>query len=251
MSVEHFNEWYAAMEDGSQRDRIWQRHLGLPPELVSTSLLSMSGLREVGDLLDLGPDKVLLDLACGRGGYGLWLARETGCRLIGVDFSEVAVADAQRRIAQFGLDGRGEFRVGELEATGLPDDSVDAVLCVDAIQFASDTVAAAAETRRVLKPGGIGVFTTWEALDRSDEALPTRIRALDLATALPAGGLVEVAVVDKPDWLDTELALWSAVMALDAGDDVNLKDAQEEGAHVSAVMLPRSWRVLATGRAPY
>ena len=76
MTVEHFNEWYAAMRAESARDRIWQEQLGLPPELVSTSLLSMAGLREVGTLLALGPDAVLLDLACGRGGYGCgWPAR--------------------------------------------------------------------------------------------------------------------------------------------------------------------------------
>lgn len=250
MTVEHFNEWYAAMDGRSERDRLWQRLLGLPAELVSTSLLSMAGLREIAGLLDLGPDDVLLDLACGRGGYGLWLARETGCRVIGVDFSEVAVADAGGRVSSFGLDGRAEFRVGELEAVGLPEASVDAVLCVDAIQFAGDVTKAAAEVRRVLTPGGLAAFTSWEPLDRADEVLPARIRALDLATALPAGGLVDVAVVDKADWLDTERALWAAVMAVDAGDDDGLKDAQEEGANVSTILLPRCWRVLATGRAP-
>ena len=46
MTVDHFNDWYAAMDDTSRRDQIWQRLLGLPAELVSTSLLSMSCLRE-------------------------------------------------------------------------------------------------------------------------------------------------------------------------------------------------------------
>jgi hypothetical protein len=39
-------------------------------------------------------------------------------------------------------------------------------------------------------------------------------------------------------------------MSLDAGDDPALQAAQEEGQMVSTVLLPRSWRVLATGRAP-
>ena len=250
MTVEHFNAWYAAMDTESRRDRLWQELLDLPPELVSTSLLSMSALRELAASLALGPGDVLLDLACGRGGYGLWLARETGCRLIGVDFSEVAIRDATMRVSGFGLEGRAEFRVGELEAIGVPDASVDALLCVDAIQFAADTSAAAAEVRRVLKPGGIAVVTTWEALDRNDEALPERIRRLDLAAAMPAGGLVDVSVTSRADWLETERRLWSAVMAVDAGDDQGLKDAQKEGEQVSLTLLPRSRRVLATGRAP-
>jgi ubiquinone/menaquinone biosynthesis C-methylase UbiE len=248
VSVEHFNEWYAAMDGESRRDRLWQELLDLPPELVSTSLLSMSGLREIADLLELGVDDVLLDLACGRGGYGLWLARETGCRVLGVDFSEVAVADARDRIQHFALEGRADFRIGELEATGLPDASVDAVLCVDAIQFAEDTANAMSEVRRVLKPGGLAVVTSWEARDRTDEVLPERIRNLDVAAAMTAGGLVDVAVVDKPEWRETEQKLWDTVMAIDAGDDQGLTDAQEEGAAVSTTLLPRTWRVLATGR---
>lgn len=251
MTVEHFDGWYAGMTEASKRDQIWQRLLGLPPELASTSLLSMSGLREIAGLLQLGADGVLLDLACGRGGYGLWLARETGCRLIGVDFSAVAVEDATRRVAGFGLEGRAEFSVGELVATGLAEASVDAVLCVDAIQFASGAVpAVAAELGRVLRPGGPAVLTSWEARDRDDEALPPRVRDLDLASALPAGGLVDVSVLDRPDWHELEVSMWSEIMALDPEGDAGLKDAQEEGEFVLGTLLPRCRRVLATGRAP-
>ena len=180
----------------------------------------------------------------------MWLARETGCRLIGVDFSEVAVADASGRPVEFGVEGRAEFRVGELEAIGLPDSSVDAVVCVDAVQFAADATAVAAELRRVLRPGGVAVLTTWETLDRDDPEVPERIRRLDLAAALPAGGLVDVEVRDKPEWLETERQLWAHIMGLDAGDDQGLQDAQEEAAMVSTKLLPRSRRVLASGRAP-
>jgi SAM-dependent methyltransferase len=250
VTVDHFNEWYSSMDESSERDRLWQRLLGLPPELVSSSLLSMSGLLDVAELLELGPDTVLLDLACGRGGYGLWLARETGCRLVGVDFSSVAVEDATRRVAAFGLDGRAEFRVGELQATGLATESVDAVLCVDAIQFAADTTAAAAEIRRVLRPGGRAVLTTWQGRDRTDETLPSRLRDLDLAEALPAGGLVDVRVLDRAQWLEVERELWTAVMALDPADDQGIADAQEEGEFSLSTVLPRVRRVLAVGRVP-
>jgi SAM-dependent methyltransferase len=250
MTVEHFNEWYAGMRGAGRRDRLWQELLGLPPELVSTSLLSMSGLREVVGILDLQPDQVLLDLACGRGGYGLWLARETGCRLVGVDFSTVAVEDARRRVADFGLDGRAEFHVGELEAIGLPEASVHAVVCVDAIQFAGDHTAAAAEICRVLRPGGVAVLTTWGPLDPSDEVLPTRIRDLDLARALPTGGLVDVQVLDRSDWLAGERALWSAVLAADPAEDREIAEMREEAEFSTTTLLPRVRRVLATGRAP-
>ena len=63
------------------------------------------------------------------------------------------------------------FRIGGLTATGLPDASVDAVLCTDAIQFPDEPASAYEEIRRVLKPGGRAALTCWEPLDRNDERL--------------------------------------------------------------------------------
>jgi ubiquinone/menaquinone biosynthesis C-methylase UbiE len=250
VTVEHFDTWYAAMTPQSARDRLWQEHLGLPPEMVSSSLLSLDGLREIQPLLDLGPGKVLLDLACGRGGYGMWLARDTGCEVVGVDFSAVAVEDAQQRVGAFGLDGRASYVVGDLLGTGLDDASVDAVLCVDAVQFAGDPEKACREVLRVLRPGGAAAFTAWEALDPDDAELPDRIRRLDLHAALPAAGFTEVRVEDRQDWHEAEQRFWDAVGVLEPGEDQGLRDAVDEGRWVRTVMLPRVRRVLATGRAP-
>jgi len=112
-SVTDFDEWYTNMATSPVRDEIVQRALGLPPELQSSSLLSWDGLGEVVAALALGPGHTLLDLACGRGGYGLEVARRTGARVVGVDFSAVAVGQARDRAAAVGLADRVEFRVGE------------------------------------------------------------------------------------------------------------------------------------------
>jgi ubiquinone/menaquinone biosynthesis C-methylase UbiE len=75
------------------------------------------------------------------------------------------------------------FRIGELTATGLPDASIDAVLCTDAIQFPDEPASAYEEIRRVLKPGGRAALTCWEPLDRNDERLSPRIRRANLGAA--------------------------------------------------------------------
>src|SRR6476619_6180232 len=54
----------------------------------------------------MNPGSHLGDLACGRGGAGLWLARATGANLVGVDWSEAAIADAVRRTTSFLPEGR-------------------------------------------------------------------------------------------------------------------------------------------------
>ncbi len=223
--------------------------LGLPPDLQSTSLLGGAGLDEVVTALDLREGQVLLDLACGRGGYGLEIVRRSGCRGVGVDFSAVAIEHAQRRAQALGLADRSDFRVGELTATGLNTASVDAVLIVDSLQFAEPKPDALRECRRVLVPGGRMVITCWEAVDAADERLSSRMRQLDLLRQLPRAGFVDVEVTGKPAWRLTERALWQEALAIDAGDDLAMRSMQEEARRVLAT-FDGLRRVLATASAP-
>lgn len=115
------------------------------------------------------PGATVVDLGCGPGGPGLWLARATGTRLIGVDWSAVAVEIATERATHWLPAERVEFRTGSFTDTGLADGVADAVISVDALALATDPHEALAEVRRVLRPGGALLFTGVEPRT-SDEA---------------------------------------------------------------------------------
>jgi SAM-dependent methyltransferase len=230
LDADHFDQWYADMEHARYKDQVEQRHLGLPPELLSTSLLTWEGIAEVTHALRLSSGDVLLDLACGRGGYGMEVANRTAAVLIGVDFSEVAVRQAREQAARRGREA--DFRVGHLTATGLADDAVDAVMCIDAIQFADPPAAAYRELRRVLRPGGRAVLTCWQAVDPGDESLPRRLRRTDLRAGLEAAGFSDVQVIERPEWLERELAMWAEAAVLDPGDDPALQSLHDEAVDV-------------------
>ena len=158
------------------------RHLGLPPDLLA-GVVPAVAIPELITGLRLKPGDMLLDLACGRAGYGLMVAQGTGAGLVGIDVSAEALAQAREQAARLGVaDAR--FRVGDLTVSGLPDGSADAVLCTDAIQFPDDPSAAYREIRRVLKAGGRVALTCWEPVDRDDERLSARLRRVDLAAGL-------------------------------------------------------------------
>jgi SAM-dependent methyltransferase len=249
-SAAEFDRWYADRIESPVADELVRRMLGLPPDLQSTSLLSGAGLDEVVTALDLCEGQVLLDLACGRGGYGLEIARRSGCRVAGVDFSAVAIEHALRRAQALGLSDRADFRVGELTSTGLSTASVDAVLIVDSIQFAEPKLDALRECRRVLLPGGRVVVTCWEALDATDERLSPRMRQLDLLRQLPRAGFVDVEVTDKPAWRLAEQALWQEALTIDADDDLAMQSMQDEARRVLAT-FDGLRRVLATASTPH
>ncbi|WP_162185602.1 class I SAM-dependent methyltransferase [Lentzea aerocolonigenes] len=225
-TAEGFDQWYADRAESPLADELVRRVLDLPPDLESTSLLSGAGLDEVVRALDLRPGEVLLDLACGRGGYGLEIARRTGCQLIGVDFSAVAISKARQRSA------RADFRVGTLTATGLESSSVDAVVVVDALQFADSKPAALEECFRVLRPGGRLVITCWEAVVVGDESVSPLMRDLDLARLLPEAGFTAVEVVGKPEWRVVEKRMWDEALAVDAPDDPAIRSMQDEARRV-------------------
>ncbi|MFJ5985793.1 class I SAM-dependent methyltransferase [Lentzea sp. NPDC092896] len=241
-SAEDFDRWYADRAASPLADELVRRTLALPPGLESTSVLSGAGLDEVADALGLGTGQVLLDLACGRGGYGLEIARRTGCRLVGVDFSAVAIEQARER------SGGGDFRVGTLTATGLWSSSVDAVLIVDALQFAESKPDALRECLRVLRLGGRLVVTCWQAVDPGDERVTRRTRELDLAVQLPEAGFTGVEIADRPEWRVTERRMWEEALTVEAPDPA-MVSMQEEARHV----LPnfdRRRRLLATAVKP-
>lgn len=242
-TAEGFDRWYTDRVESPLADDLVRRVLALPPDLQSTSLLGGAGLDEVVAALELSPGQVLLDLACGRGGYGLEIARRTGCGLVGVDFSAVAIDQARATGAH------ADFRVGSLTATGLGPASVDAVLVVDAMQFAEPKMDALRECLRVLRPGGRLVITCWEALDGADARLPDRMRQLDLARQLPLAGFEAVEVVERPQWRVVEKQLWEQALAVDAPCDPAMVSMQVEARRVLST-FDGLRRVLATATAP-
>lgn len=151
-----------------------------PVEVDPSSSCTRSLLAHIREMLALRAGDTLVDLGCGRGGPGLWLARETKARLIGLDFSPKAIALAMRTAQRFALTTPAQFRVASFDATGLPDASAVGVMSVDALAFAPDHDAALRELRRVLRPGARAVFTAAEPKDQPSGAWPDRVAAAGL-----------------------------------------------------------------------
>ena len=225
-SAEYFDGWYADRVATPTVDEVMNRHMDFPPD-TRAGVVPAEAIPELAGELRLVPGSTLLDLACGRGAYGLLIAQRTGASLVGLDFSAQALTEAGEQAARMGVS-TASFRIGELTATGLPDASVESVLCTDAIQFPDEPASAYAEISRILKPGGRVALTCWEPLDRDDERLSPRIRRADLGAGLRQAGFTDVQVRDRPLWLARERAMWEETVTLDPGDDPALRSFHAE-----------------------
>jgi SAM-dependent methyltransferase len=101
---------------------------------------------------------VVVDAGCGQGAsFRLLKILFRAKRLVGVDFDEGSLAIAKRRVAQERLDV--DFLQSDCSAIDLPDASADLVLCHQAFHHLVRQEAALREWRRILKPGGLLLFS--------------------------------------------------------------------------------------------
>ena len=155
--------------------RLWKEHAAgqdYPDAFSHISFITLEDLRHLAGALRLSEGSTFADLACGMGGPGLWVARETGARLVGVDFSRVAVARAAERAEAAGLNSVAWFQSGSFAETGLKTASMDAAMSVDALQYAPDKRAAMREFARVVRPGGRLAFFAFELDPERSRDLP-------------------------------------------------------------------------------
>ncbi len=97
--------------------------------------------------------RVFLDYACGNGDNALAAAQAGAAMAIGLDISRQSVENARRRAAAQGLTANTWFVQGDCERTGLPEDSVDAVIASGMLHHL-DLSYAFFELRRIMRPGG-------------------------------------------------------------------------------------------------
>ena len=113
------------------------------------------------DTAQVGSGVRFLDAGCGGGGASV-LAAERGATVSGLDASAPLIEIAAERVPD------GDFRVGDLEALPFDDDSFDAVIAANSIQYAEDRIAALRELARVATPEAriaVGLFASPEKVD--------------------------------------------------------------------------------------
>lgn len=124
---------------------------------VGLSVLHPGGFQATKKLAQacmIGRNTKVLDIACGKGTSAIFLAREFGCQVEGMDISEDLIQSARRFAARAGVAERVSFRVGDALHLSYPDNEYDVAISQAMLILISDKKKAVQEAKRVVKPGG-------------------------------------------------------------------------------------------------
>jgi SAM-dependent methyltransferase len=199
-------------------------------EIGQNSWLTADEHRRFFTWLELGASSDVLEMASGSGGPALFMVRETGCRVTGVDLHDAAVDAANAAAAEEGLSDRARFlRADARERLPLDDRSFDALLCIDSINHMYERARVLGEWHRVLRSGGRLLFTdpiTVTGMIRREEMVARSgsmgefvftAPGLD-ETLLKAAGFEEIQVEDVTPNTATVAAAWQRARARHAAD---------------------------------
>lgn len=106
-------------------------------------------------IASLEPGQTVLDLGSGGGIDCFLAAKQVGPqgRVIGIDMTPEMI-DRARTNAERGGYANVEFRLGEIEALPVGDETVDVIISNCVLNLSTDKGRALSEAYRVLKPGG-------------------------------------------------------------------------------------------------
>ncbi|MCF8478894.1 MAG: methyltransferase domain-containing protein [Rhodospirillum sp.] len=186
-------------------------HIGLYDTTDDIGQASRLTVTAMGTMLDkalkgLGAAHKVLDIGAGYGGAARHLAKRFGCAVDCLNISKVQNATNKRLTAEQGLSDKVRIVHGSFEEIPEPDGTFDVVWSQDAILHSGDRLQVLKEVKRVLKPGGVFVWTDPMQADDCPEGVlqPVydRIHLDSLASfafyrqSLGAMGFTELAVRD-------------------------------------------------------
>ena len=99
-------------------------------------------------------EDTVLDAGCGIGGSTVWLAKNIGCKAVGVTLNPKQESRAKEYAKQAGVEELVKFEVNDYTQTGYEAGSFSVIWGMETVCYADDKADFIREAYRLLRPGG-------------------------------------------------------------------------------------------------
>jgi SAM-dependent methyltransferase len=189
---------------------------------------------QLGHVLCLTPDMHVLDVACGKAGPALILAREFGCRITGVERASEFAAAARERVAAAGLGEQIDIIERDAKEFALEPGRYEVAMCLGASFVWGDIEGTLSALAPAVRPRGHVVvgepyWRAWPLPDGSDDE--GYVALADTVSRFADADLEITALIasSEDDWDRYESLHWRALddwLAANA-DDPDADDFRE------------------------
>jgi len=178
-----YDEYFRRAVSSQAHARFCERVYG--KDLCQHGMMDMTELGYLVSLLQ--PDARVLEVGCSNGYINEYIHDRVPCTVLGIDYSGVAIAQAQERMRD--KAGTLHFACVDLTQEAIPGDAYDVIVLIDSIYFMGEFKDTLARLVAKLNRSGtliVSVFQTREEGDPEDILRPEHTY---LARALAALGL--------------------------------------------------------------
>lgn len=114
----------------------------------------------------LKPGEKVLEVGCSNGFITEYIHEKTGCNIFGLDYADIAIADAQARTQEKAATLK--FQCVDLIHDALPGEDYDAILAIDSIYFMGDYNKTLTKLNAKLRPGGRMIIAAFQVKEEGD-----------------------------------------------------------------------------------
>jgi tocopherol O-methyltransferase len=160
---------------------------------------------------EIKKENKILDAGCGIGGSAIYIAKETGANVTGININKHQIELAVKYAKQKGVESLAHFLVKDYEKTDFPDASFDVVYGLESICYSYPKINFLREAFRILKPGGKLIihdgYVTRRLKDERDKKIldgvvqgfagKEGIKFNDMSNEIKKAGFIKLKVINK------------------------------------------------------
>lgn len=167
-SKEWYNEYFRRAAESPTHARFCEAVYGR--DLCQHGMMDVEEMEFLASLLN--SSESVLEIGCSNGHITEYLHERSGCSILGLDYADIAVAQAQART---GDKASLNFQTADLIHDELPGGDYDVILSIDSIYFMGDYNKTLAKLNDKLKLGGRMIIAAFQA--REDDEPESLLQA--------------------------------------------------------------------------